>query len=91
MALYAFALSQSRLRANAISTLVVEQGVSLPRSMRTRASRDTSPRLATQPRIMQPDYSTSAAAADPHTTSIEQRTAKHIRTAVLASEQRITE
>jgi hypothetical protein len=32
LALYAFALSQSRLRANAISTLVVEHGVSLPSS-----------------------------------------------------------
>jgi hypothetical protein len=60
--------------------------------MRTRASRDTyTPRSATQPRIMQPQQSTSAAAADPHATSIEQRTTEHIRTAVLASEQRITE
>jgi hypothetical protein len=40
---------------------------------------------------MQPEQSTSAAAADPHATSIEQRTAEQIRTAVLASEQRITE
>jgi hypothetical protein len=40
---------------------------------------------------MQPAHSTSAVAADPHATSIEQRTAEHIRTAVLASEQRITE
>jgi hypothetical protein len=40
---------------------------------------------------MQPEQSTSAAPADPHATSIEQRTAEHIRTAVLASEQRITE
>jgi hypothetical protein len=40
---------------------------------------------------MQHDQSTSAAAADPHATSIEQRTAEQIRTAVLASEQRITE
>jgi hypothetical protein len=40
---------------------------------------------------MQPEQSTSAAAADPHATSIEQRTTEQIRTAVLASEQRITE
>jgi plasmid stability protein len=40
---------------------------------------------------MQPEQSTSAAAADPHATSIEQLTAQQIRTAVLASEQRITE
>jgi hypothetical protein len=40
---------------------------------------------------MQHEQSTSAAAADPHATSIEQRTAEQIRTAVLASEQRITE
>jgi hypothetical protein len=59
--------------------------------MRTRASRDTSPRSATQLRIMQPEQSTSAPAGDPHATSIEQRTAEQIRTAVLASEQRITE
>ena len=73
-------------------TLVVEQGVSFTiRPMRTRASRDTSSRSATQLRIMQPEQSTSAAAADPHATSIEQRTAEQIRTAVLASEQRITE
>jgi hypothetical protein len=61
------------------------------RPMRTRASRDTSPRSATQPRIMQPKQPTSAAAADPHATSIEQRTTEHIRTAVLASEPRIIE
>jgi hypothetical protein len=61
------------------------------RPMRTRASRGTSPRSATQPRSMQPEQSTSAAAADPHATSIEQRTAEQIRTAVLASEQGITE
>jgi hypothetical protein len=61
------------------------------RPMRTRASRDTSPRSATQFRNMQPEQSTSAAAADPHATSFEQRTAEQIRTAVLASEQRITE
>jgi hypothetical protein len=41
---------------------------------------------------VQPKQSTSAAAADPHAqVTIEQRTAKHIRAAVLASEQRITE
>jgi hypothetical protein len=40
---------------------------------------------------MQPKQSTSAAAADPHATSIEQRTAEQIRTTVLASEQRITQ
>jgi hypothetical protein len=40
---------------------------------------------------MQHEQSTSAAAADPHATLIEQRTAEHIRMAVLASEQRITE
>jgi hypothetical protein len=40
---------------------------------------------------MQHEQSTSAAAADPHATSIEQRIAERIRTAVLASEQRITE
>jgi hypothetical protein len=40
---------------------------------------------------MQPKQSTSAATADPHATSIKQRTAEHIRTAVLASEQGITE
>jgi hypothetical protein len=40
---------------------------------------------------MQHEQSTSAVAADPHATSIEQRTAEQIRTAVLASEQRITE
>jgi DNA segregation ATPase FtsK/SpoIIIE-like protein len=40
---------------------------------------------------MQPEQSTSAAAADPHATSIIQRIAEQIRTAVLASEQRITE
>jgi hypothetical protein len=40
---------------------------------------------------MQPEQFTFAAAADPHATSIEQRIAEHIRTAVLASEQRITE
>jgi guanyl-specific ribonuclease Sa len=40
---------------------------------------------------MQPEQSTSAVAADPHATSIEQRTTEQIRTAVLASEQRITE
>jgi hypothetical protein len=40
---------------------------------------------------MQPEQSTSAAAADPHATSIEQRIAEHIRMAVLASEQWITE
>jgi hypothetical protein len=40
---------------------------------------------------MEHEQSTSAATADPHATSIEQRTAEHIRTAVLASEQRITE
>jgi hypothetical protein len=39
---------------------------------------------------MQHEQSTSAAAADPHATSIEQRTTEQIRTAVLASEQRIT-
>jgi hypothetical protein len=59
--------------------------------MRTRASRDTSPRFATQLRIMQPEQSTSAATADPHATSIEQRTAEKIRTAVFDSKQRITE
>jgi hypothetical protein len=59
--------------------------------MRTRASRDTSSRYsATQLRIIQHEKSTSAAAADPHATSIEQRTTEHIRTAVLASEQRLT-
>jgi hypothetical protein len=40
---------------------------------------------------MQPERSTSAATVDPHATSLEQRTAEQIRTAVLASEQRITE
>jgi hypothetical protein len=40
---------------------------------------------------MQPEQSTSVAAADPHATSIENRIAEQIRTAVLASEQRITE
>jgi hypothetical protein len=40
---------------------------------------------------MQLEQSTSAATADPHATSIEQRIAEQIRTAVLASEQRITE
>jgi hypothetical protein len=40
---------------------------------------------------MQPEHGTSAAAADAHATSIEQRTTEHIRTAVLASEQRISE
>jgi hypothetical protein len=40
---------------------------------------------------MQHEQSTSAAAADPHATSIEQRTTEQIRTAVLASEHRITE
>jgi hypothetical protein len=59
--------------------------------MRTQASRDTSPRLATRPRIMQHEQSTSAEAADPHAISIEQRTTEHIRTAVLASEQRIVD
>jgi hypothetical protein len=45
-----------------------------------------------QLRIMQPaEQSTSAAGADPHATSIEQRTAEQIRTAVFASEQRIIE
>jgi hypothetical protein len=39
---------------------------------------------------MQHGQSTSAAAADPHATSLEQRTAEQIRTAVLASKQRIT-
>jgi hypothetical protein len=57
--------------------------------MRTRASRNTSLRSATHLRIMQPEQSTSAAAADLHATSIEQRTTEQIRTAVLASEQRI--
>jgi hypothetical protein len=61
------------------------------RPMRTRASRDTSPRSATHPRIMRPEQSTFAAAPDPHAASIEQRTAEHIRAAVLASEQGITE
>jgi hypothetical protein len=59
--------------------------------MRTRASRDTSPRLATQLHIMQPQKSTFAAAADPHATSIEQRTTEYIRKAVLAPEQRVNE
>jgi hypothetical protein len=87
MTLYAFALNQSMIRANTISTLVVEQGVSLHRPMRTRASRDTSPRSATQPRIMQPEQSTSAAAADPHAqATVEERTTEQIRTGVLASE-----
>jgi hypothetical protein len=90
--LSAFALSQSRLRANAVSTLVVGHGVSFTiRPMRTRASRDTSPRSPTQFRTMQPEQSTSTAAADPHATSNEQCTAEQIRTAVLASEQPITE
>jgi hypothetical protein len=40
---------------------------------------------------MKPEQSTSAVAADPHAPSLEQRTTEHIRTAVLASEQRITE
>jgi hypothetical protein len=40
---------------------------------------------------MMHEQSTSAAAADPHATSLEQRTTEHIRTVVLASEQRITE
>jgi hypothetical protein len=40
---------------------------------------------------MQPEQSTSAATANPHATSLEQRTAEHIRTAFLASEQRINE
>jgi hypothetical protein len=40
---------------------------------------------------MQPEQSTSAAAADPNAISIEQRTAEQIRTAVLALEQRIIE
>jgi DNA segregation ATPase FtsK/SpoIIIE-like protein len=40
---------------------------------------------------MQPEQFASAAAADPHATSIEQRTSEQIRTAILASEQRITE
>jgi hypothetical protein len=40
---------------------------------------------------MQPEQSTSAAAADPQATSIEQRTIEQIRTAVLASIKRITE
>jgi hypothetical protein len=51
--------------------------------MRTRASRDTSPRSATHLRIVQLEQSTSAAAADPHrphATSIEQRTTEQIRT-----------
>jgi hypothetical protein len=39
---------------------------------------------------MQPQQSTSAAAADPYATSIEQRTSEQICTAVFASEQRIT-
>jgi hypothetical protein len=58
--------------------------------MRTRASRGTSPRPATQPRIMQSEQSTSAPVADAHVTSIEQRTTEHIRTAVPALEQLIT-
>jgi hypothetical protein len=40
---------------------------------------------------MRPEQSTSAAAADLHAASIEQLTAEQIRTAVLASEQRIIE
>jgi hypothetical protein len=40
---------------------------------------------------MHDEQPTTAAAADPHATSIEHRTAEQIRTAVLASEQRITE
>jgi hypothetical protein len=39
---------------------------------------------------MQHEQSTSAAAADPHATSIEHRTTEQIRTAVFNSEQRIT-
>jgi hypothetical protein len=40
---------------------------------------------------MQPEQSTSAAAADPHATSLDIRTAEQIRTAVLASEEQISE
>jgi hypothetical protein len=40
---------------------------------------------------MQHEQSTSATAADPHTTSIEQRTSEQICTAVSALEQRINE
>jgi hypothetical protein len=91
MALSAFALNQSRLRANnclGFSSRAWCQFIYCP--IRTRASRDTSPRLATQPRIMQHEQSTSGQGADAQTTTIEQRKAGQMRTAVSALELRIT-
>jgi methionyl-tRNA synthetase len=58
--------------------------------MRTQASRDTSHRLATQPRIIQPEESAFVSGADAHATSMEQQATEEIRTAVSALEQRIT-
>jgi hypothetical protein len=92
MALHAFVLNQTRLRANAVSNLARSRAGCqfYHRPMRTRASRETSPRSPKQARIMKHKQYTSAPAADAHATSIEQRTTEQIRTAVSALEQRIT-
>jgi hypothetical protein len=89
MALYPFALGQPRLRAKSNLDSRVEPGVSLTSSphVRTRASRDTFPRSASQPRTMQPEESTSASGADSHA---DQPAAEQISTTITASNQRIT-
>jgi hypothetical protein len=74
-------------RAIAVSTLVVEQGVSLHRLMRTRASRDTSSRSNN----MQREQSTSAHEIDVVPSVTEQRTSEHVQIAVSALELRISE
>jgi hypothetical protein len=59
--------------------------------MRTRASRDTSPRPKLPFYNMQHEQSTSARGVDALPNACEQRTTKHIQTAVSALELRISE
>jgi hypothetical protein len=77
--------------AIAVSTLVVEQGVSLHRLMGTRASRNTSPRSKSPSTIMQSEPSPSVPGVDTLTFVIEERTSEHIRSALSALELRISE
>jgi hypothetical protein len=67
-----------------VSTLLVDQGVNLHRLMRTRASRDTSPRSMSPFTNMQPEHSTSAPEVDALPPVTEQRTSEQIQIAVSA-------
>jgi predicted component of type VI protein secretion system len=77
-------------RAIVVSTLVVEHGVSSHRIMRTRASRDTSPRSKSPFNNMHHEQSTSAHGVDSLPSASKQQITEHIQIAILTLELRIS-